>query len=77
MIGLLEAAHGNSPVDLPLTNPQLVKVHSREIYPADVAIHHGGVVGIGDYRAGPVIDLGGASWPRVSRTRTCTWSRLW
>lgn len=56
---LIRAARGVMPSDLLLRNAQLVNVFSGEIYPADVAIWHGYVVGFGNYEAEQSIDLNG------------------
>lgn len=57
---LIAAARGEEPVDLLLANAQLVNVLSGEIHPADIAIHDGRVVGLGNYpKARQVEDLGG------------------
>ncbi|HEY0368885.1 MAG TPA: adenine deaminase [Chthoniobacterales bacterium] len=56
----LSVARGETPAELLFKNAQLVNVFSGEIYPADVAVHDGRVVGIGDYDAHEVIDLHGA-----------------
>jgi len=56
---LIRAARGVIPCHLLLRNAQLINVFSGEIYPADVAIWHGYVVGFGDYEAEQSIDLDG------------------
>ncbi len=56
---IIEVARGRKPCDLVLKGAQLVNVLSGEIYPADVAIFGGLVVGIGDYRGKEEIDLSG------------------
>ena len=56
----LSVARGEQPAELLFKNAQLVNVFSGEIYPADVAVDDGRIVGIGDYEAREVIDLGGA-----------------
>ncbi len=56
----LSVARGERPAELLFQNAQLVNVMSGEIYPADVAVDDGRVVGIGDYEARETIDLGGA-----------------
>ncbi len=55
----ISVAKGEKKADLLLKNGQLVNVLSSEIYPANVAIYKGKVVGIGDYQAEEVIDLNG------------------
>jgi len=57
--GLIEVAAGRKPADLLLTNGHLVNVLSNEVYPADVAIAHGRIAGIGKYEAEQVVDLKG------------------
>jgi adenine deaminase len=56
---VIEVARGNRPCDLVLRGAQLINVFSGEIYPADVAIFDGLVVGIGDYRGDEEVDLSG------------------
>ncbi|MGI8819754.1 MAG: adenine deaminase [Chthoniobacterales bacterium] len=56
----LSVARGETPAELLFQNAQLVNVFSGEIYPADVAVDDGRVVGIGTYEAREVVDLGGA-----------------
>ncbi|MBC7233338.1 MAG: adenine deaminase [Chloroflexi bacterium] len=56
---LIQVARGEVEVDLLLKNAQVVNVFSGNIHPADVAIHHSYIVGLGDYRARQVIDLQG------------------
>src|SRR3954470_14718332 len=56
----LRVARGEEPAELLFKNAQLVNVMSGEIYAANVAVDDGRVVGIGDYEADKVIDLGGA-----------------
>ena len=53
-------ARGEHPAELLFKNASLVNVLSGEIYPANVAVADGRVVGIGDYKAKKVIDLKGA-----------------
>ncbi|MFL6595045.1 MAG: adenine deaminase [Chthoniobacterales bacterium] len=53
----LAVARGEAPAELLLKNAQLVNVFSGEIYPANVAVDDGRVVGIGDYEAREVVDL--------------------
>ncbi len=45
---LIRVARGEEPADLALAGAQVVNVLSGEIYQADVAIHQGWVVGLGD-----------------------------
>jgi len=56
---LIRAARGVLPANLLLRNAQLVNVFTGEIYPTDVAIWNGFVVGFGDYEAEQAIDLDG------------------
>ncbi|HSR31150.1 MAG TPA: adenine deaminase, partial [Anaerolineae bacterium] len=50
-------ARGEEPADLVLRNARLLNVFSGEIHPADIAIHDGQVVGLGEYQARQVVDL--------------------
>src|SRR3954471_20281525 len=54
------AARGREAPDLVLKHARVVNVLTNEIYPADVAIHEGYIVGIGEYRGPNEIDLEGA-----------------
>jgi len=56
----LDAASGRSRVDLQLLNAKLVNLYAGEIYPADVAVYGGKIVGFGRYAAAAVTDLQGA-----------------
>ena len=56
----LSVARGEEPAELLFKNAQLVNVCSGEIYPADIAVDDGRVVGIGDYEAREIVDLDGA-----------------
>ena len=56
----LSIARGEEPAELLFKNARLVNVLSGEVYPANVAVADGRVVGIGDYEAREVIDLNGA-----------------
>src|SRR5215475_10997696 len=56
----LRMARGERPAELLFKNAQLVNVLSGEIHPANVAVDDGRVIGIGDYDALNVIDIGGA-----------------
>ncbi len=56
----LSIARGEKPAELLFKNARLVNVLSGEIYPANVAVADGRVVGIGDYQAKKVINLKGA-----------------
>ncbi|MEY2407534.1 MAG: adenine deaminase [Verrucomicrobiota bacterium] len=52
-------ARGELPAELLFKNARLVNVLSGEIYPSDVAVDDGRVVGLGEYEAQRVIDLEG------------------
>ena len=56
----LAVARGEHPASLLLKNARVVNVLSGEIYPANVAVEDGRIVGIGDYEGRTVIDLAGA-----------------
>ena len=55
----IKAAHGEKPVDLLLTNTQIVNVFAGEIVSGAVAINDGKIVGFGPYEADNVVDLKG------------------
>jgi len=54
------AARGLEPPDLVLKRARVVNVFTNEVHPADVAIHEGHVVGLGDYSGPNELDLAGA-----------------
>jgi len=56
----LAVARGEHPASLLFKNARVVNVLSGEIYPANVAVEDGRIVGIGDYEGRTVIDLAGA-----------------
>lgn len=56
---LLAAARGHEPADLVVRNCRLVNVLSGEIYPADVAVKDGVVIGFGEYEAREILDAEG------------------
>ncbi|MGZ4985323.1 MAG: adenine deaminase [Chthoniobacterales bacterium] len=56
----LRVARGEVLAELLFKNAQLVNVFSGEIYPANVAVDDGRIIGFGDYEAREVIDLDGA-----------------
>ena len=56
----LAVARGEQPASLLFKNARMVNVLSGEIYPANVAVEDGRIVGIGDYEGRTVIDLAGA-----------------
>ena len=53
----LGIARGEQPAELLFKNAKLVNVLSGEIYPTNVAVDDGRVIGIGDYQAKRMIDL--------------------
>lgn len=53
-------ARGRQAPDLVLKRARVVNVLTNEIYPADVAIHEGYIVGLGDYSGPNEIDLDGS-----------------
>ena len=55
----IKAAHGEKPVDLLLTNSQIINVFSGEIVSDTIAISEGVIVGFGQYEAKNVADLKG------------------
>ena len=56
----IAAARGQTPADLLLTNLNLVNVFTGEIYPTEIAIKDGLIVGVGSgYNAVETLDLGG------------------
>ncbi len=58
---LLAAARGDAPCDLILSNARVVNVFTGEIESANVAVHQGRIVGVGDLAdAREIIDLRGA-----------------
>ncbi|MGD8756913.1 MAG: adenine deaminase, partial [Desulfobacterales bacterium] len=54
---IIEAAQGQKPVDLLLTNARVVNVFTGEIVSQAVAISGGVVVGFGPYKAKKVLDI--------------------
>ena len=56
---IIKAAHGDKPVDLLLTNAQIINVYTGEIVPDAIAISDGLIVGFGSYEAKNVVDLKG------------------
>ncbi len=56
---IIKAAHGEKPVDLLLTNLQIVNVFSGEIVPDAIAISNGVIVGFGQYQSKKTLDLNG------------------
>ena len=55
----LSVARGEQPAELLFRNAQLVNVLSGEVHPANVAVDDGRIIGLADYEAERVIDLGG------------------
>ena len=55
----IKAAHGEIPVDLLVTNCQIINVFSGEIVSGAMAISDGMIVGFGQYEAKNVLDLKG------------------
>ena len=55
----IKAAHGEKPVDLLLTNVQIINVFSGEVVPGEMAISDGLIVGFGQYEAKKVENLNG------------------
>jgi len=57
---LIKFARGYEPAEILLKNARVVNVYTGEIYPSDVALAQGCIVGLGDgYTGQQVIDLGG------------------
>ncbi|MFA4839451.1 MAG: adenine deaminase [Candidatus Neomarinimicrobiota bacterium] len=56
---LIRAARGEARIDLLLKNARLVNLISGEIYPTDIGIDNGRIVGFGNYSSNEMIDLGG------------------
>ena len=56
---IIKAAHGEKPVDLLLTNAQIINVFSGEVVSGAMAISDGRIVGFGHYEAKNVVDLKG------------------
>jgi adenine deaminase len=56
---LIEVARGDEPADVLLKNASVVNVFTGDIDETDIAIVHSRVVGLGDYQAREVVDLGG------------------
>ena len=54
------AGRGVEPPDLVLKGGQVVNVFTNEVYPADVAIQDGMIVGLGEYAGQDELDLDGA-----------------
>jgi len=54
---IIKAAHGEKPVDLLLTNAQIINVFSGGLVSGAIAISDGVIVGFGQYEAEDVVDL--------------------
>ncbi len=60
LLNRIQAARGDKPCDLVLTNLKLVNLHTGEIYPSEIAIEGSHVVGVGfGYEGTNRLDLGG------------------
>ena len=57
LASFLAAARGDEPVDLKLTNCRVVDLFNLTMDRADLAIHQGRIVGLGDYQAKQTMDL--------------------
>jgi len=56
---LIEVARGDEPADLLLKNAKVVNVFTGDIELTHIAVVHSRIVGLGDYEAREVVDLGG------------------
>ncbi len=56
---LIEVARGDEPADLLLKNATVINVFTGDIEETHIAIVHSRIVGLGDYQAREVVDLGG------------------
>lgn len=56
---LIKVARGDEPADLLLKNAKVLNVFTGDIQETHVAIVHSHIVGLGDYQAHEVVDLGG------------------
>jgi adenine deaminase len=56
---LIEVARGDEPADLLLKNANVVNVFTGDIEATHIAVVHSRIVGLGDYQAREVVDLGG------------------
>ena len=60
LLNRIQAARGDKPCDLVLTNLKLVNLHTGELYPSEIAIEGSHVVGVGDgFEGVNRLDLGG------------------
>jgi len=56
---IIKAAQGEKPVDLLISNAQIINVFAGEVVPDAIAISEGRIVGFGQYEAKKVVDLKG------------------
>src|SRR5512136_1968746 len=56
---LIKVARGDAPADLLLKNAKVVNVFTGDIEETNIAIVNTDIVGLGDYQAREVVDLGG------------------
>jgi adenine deaminase len=56
---LIKVARGDEPADLLLKHAKVINVFTGDIQATDIAIVHSRIVGLGDYQAREVVDLGG------------------
>jgi adenine deaminase len=59
LANLIKVARGDEPADLLLKNARVVNVFTGDIEETHIAIVHSRIVGLGDYQAREVVDLGG------------------
>ncbi len=72
---LLAVARGDRSADVLFTGGRVVNVFSGEILSASIAVKDGIIVGLGDYAAEKVVDLGGEiRGPRPHR-RPCAYRK--
>ncbi len=57
---IIRMARGDEPAEILLKNARMINVYTGEIYPADIALAHSRIVGVGaGYSAQQVVDVGG------------------
>ncbi len=56
---LIKVARGDEPADLLLKNAKVINVFTGDIEETHIAVAHSRIVGLGDYQAREVVDLGG------------------
>ncbi|MEW5960509.1 MAG: adenine deaminase, partial [Chloroflexota bacterium] len=56
---IIKIARGDQPADTLLKNARVLNVFSGEIIDTHIAITHSRIVGLGDYEAQEVVDVGG------------------